>query len=112
MFLFWESMTDFFGKSGNPWVGNMFLVKVKEGFDLSFFYYDGFMDDKKEDAFASLSFLEAVQGHFYISVYPTLFEDQQLSDRAVFYTVFLDGAGYVLCWNRKPFDPYCFFISN
>jgi hypothetical protein len=94
MLLFRETMPDFFGKSGNPWVGTMFLVKVKEGSDLQCFYYDGFMDDKKEDAFAALSFLEAVQGHFYTSIYPTLFEDQpELSDRGVFYTVFLDGAG-------------------
>lgn len=56
------------------------------------FYYDGFMNDKKEDAFAALSFLEVVQGHFFAEIYPTLFPNRDLS-AAIFYHVFLDGAG-------------------
>ena len=55
------------------------------------FYYDGFMNDKKEDAFAALSFLEVVQGHFFTEIYPTLFPTRDLA--AIFYSVFLDGAG-------------------
>ena len=99
MLLFRETMPDFFGKSGNPWVGTMLIVKVKEGSDLQCFYYDGFMDDKKEDSFAAMSFLEAVQGHFFTEIYPTLFEEEILA-RGVFYTVFLDGAGcYVAAEN-------------
>ena len=101
MLLFRETMPDFFGKSGNPWVGTMFIVKVKPGDELLCFYYDGFMNDKKEDAFAALSFLEAVQGHFYTEVYPTLFTDADVTmPEAIFYTVFLDGAGcYVAAEN-------------
>ena len=95
MLLFRETMPDFFGKSGNPWVGTMLIVKVKEGDDLQCFYYDGFMDGKKECWFAGMSFCEAVQGHFFTDVYPTLFEEGRLTvlARGVFYTVFLDGAG-------------------
>lgn len=95
MLLFRETMPDFFGKSGNPWVGTMFIVKVKEGSDLQCFYYDGFMDDKKEDTFGAMSFLEAVQGHFFTVVYPTLFSEEQMRvlARGVFYNVYLDGAG-------------------
>jgi hypothetical protein len=92
MLLFRETMPDFFGKSGNPWVGTMFVVRTKPGPDLTCFYYDGFMDDKKEDAFAASSFLQVVQGHFFMVKYPNLFPDRDPSD-AIFYSVFLDGAG-------------------
>lgn len=92
MLLYRETMPDFFGKSGTPWVGTQYIVKVKEGDELMCFYYDGFMDDKKEDSFAALSFLEVVQSHFFTEVYPTLFPQRDRS-KAVFYTVFLDGAG-------------------
>ena len=115
MLLFRETMPDFFGKSGNPWVGTMFLVRVKEGSDLKCFYYDGFMNDKKEDAFAGLSFLESVQGHFFTDVYPTLFEEEQFNElsRAVFYTVFLDGAGcFVSAENLLTRDTSCFFLPD
>ena len=93
MLLFRETMPDFFGKSGNPWVGTMFVVRNKPGDNLLCFYYDGFMNDKKEDSFAALSFLEAVQGHFYVEVYPTLFTEDIPTPVSIFYTVFLDGAG-------------------
>lgn len=92
MLLFRETMPDFFGKSGNAWVGTQFIVKTKEGSTLQCFYYDGFMDDKKEDAFGTLSFVEIAQSHFCTTVYPSLFPDRDPT-KGIFYTVFLDGAG-------------------
>ena len=84
-------MPDFFGKSGIAWAGTQFLVRLKSGGELAAFYYDGFTDDKKECSFAALSFLEVVQKHFFVEVYPTLFPDRVSQPK--WYTVFLDGAG-------------------
>lgn len=84
-------MPDFFGKSGTAWAGTQFLARVETGAELVAFYYDGFTDDKKEDSFSALSFLEVVQSHFFVDVYPTLFPEH--NGKPIFYTVFLDGAG-------------------
>ena len=86
-----ETMPDFFGKSGTPWVGTQFLVRLKAGAQLTAFYYDGFTNDKKEDSFSALSFLEIVQKHFFVEEYPVIFPDH--IETANFYVVFLDGAG-------------------
>ena len=110
MLLFRETMPDFFGKSGNPWAGTMFITKTKPGSDLECFYYDGFMNDKKEDAFATLSFLEIVQSHFFTQQYPIMFPASDMT-KAHFYYVFLDGAGcYVSAENlltRLAFSRRC-----
>lgn len=84
-------MPDFYGKSGISWAGTLFLVRLQEGEELSAFYYDGFTDDKKEDSFSALSFLEVVQSHFFVEMYPDLFPERAGDN--IFYTVFLDGAG-------------------
>ena len=91
MHLFRETMPDFFGKSGTAWAGTQFLVRLEEEDTLVAFYYDGFTDNKKEDSFSSLSFLEVAQSHFFVEEYPKLFPE--LTGKPVFYKVFLDGAG-------------------
>ena len=86
-------MPDFFGKSGNAWVGIQYIVKPSsDSNSLTCIYYDGFTNDKKEDSFSSLSFLEVAQGHFFVKVFPEIFPEYDVS-QGIFYNAFLDGAG-------------------
>ena len=94
--LFLQTMPDFFGKSGNPWIGIQYIVRLNANSqDLTCVYYDGFTNDKKECSFSSLSFLEVCQGDFFTKKFPELFPTYDVGAQGMWYTGIFDGAGKI-----------------